>query len=116
MVAPSSSASTSIVVLFAVALAASFMCSNGAHALTTAQQDAVLKAHNDFRALKGLSALTYNLDAETFAQGAALLTCPSSSRWTSFYKMRSLSQRPVIGMLTWRFVTRSFYIACGQTT
>lgn len=68
MVATYSSSSTSIVVLLAVALAASFLCSYGAHALTTAQRDAVLKAHNDFRALKGLSALTYNLDAETFAQ------------------------------------------------
>ena len=74
MVATYSSSSTSIVVLLAVALVASFMCSYGAHALTTAQRDAVLKAHNDFRALKGLSALTYNLDAETFAQGAAFLT------------------------------------------
>jgi uncharacterized protein YkwD len=74
MVATSSS-STSIVLLLAVegaevvVLAASFLCSYGAHALTSAQRDAVLKAHNDFRALKGLRPLTYNLDAETFAQG-----------------------------------------------
>lgn len=68
MVATSSS-STSIVLLLAVVLATSFLCSYGAHALTSAQRDAVLKAHNDFRALKGLRSLTYNLDAETFAQG-----------------------------------------------
>jgi uncharacterized protein YkwD len=64
-----SSYSTSIVLLLAVVLAASFLCYYGAHALTSAQRDAVLKAHNDFRALKGLRPLTYNLDAETFAQG-----------------------------------------------
>jgi len=59
--------STTPVLLLAVVLAASLLCS-GTEGLTTAQRDSVLKAHNDFRALKGLAPLTYNVDAETFAQ------------------------------------------------
>lgn len=84
MVATSSS--TSIALLLAFVLAASFLCPYGAHALTTAQRDAVLKAHNDFRALKGLSPLTYNLDAETFAQDYVNTGgCPTDHSGSSTY-------------------------------